>query len=265
MGSEDIFALFAARRSCRRFTPRPVELDKVLQCIEAASLAPNSGNIQNWGFLVVTEIDAIRKLYHHTLDQEPFLSAMAAVVVVADTEMAHRLYGMRGKRLYTIQNCAAATQNLILGATALGLGSVWVGAFDEDAVGEIFGIPTDKHRPQAIVLLGYPDYEPEPKERRDLDHIVWFNKFGNRVKRPHLVYFDWATEWQKQAEKLKRHMDWARYELRAKQKQTEEKQDAKSRIEEAREKSSESIEKMNKHIKELFENLKKDEYRESNR
>lgn len=270
MGSEDIFALMASRRSCRRFTPRPVELDKVLQCVQAAALAPSSGNIQNWGFIVITDIDSIRELYHHTLDQEPFLSAMAAVLVVGDTNTAHRMYGMRGKRLYTIQNCAAATQNFLLGATALGLGSIWIGAFDEDKVSEMFGIPSDKQRPQAIILLGYPDYEPEEKQFRDLDHIVWFNKYGNRVKRPHLVYFDWATEWQNKATELRRHLDWVKFEMRTRKKNDDkqddkhgsEKQQVSEQVKEWREKGSEGLNKMNKHIKELFESMKKDEYKE---
>src|SRR4051812_16841523 len=105
---DSIFPLLADRRSVKAFLPKPVEMDKVLQVIQAGTLAPSSGNIQNWTFLVITDIEKIRDLYHHTLDQEPFLSAMSAIIVCGDIQEAYTLYGMRGKRLYTIQNCAAA-------------------------------------------------------------------------------------------------------------------------------------------------------------
>lgn len=204
-GPSDIFTVMAARRSIKRFSPHPVEMDKVLQVIQAGTLAPSSGNIQNWSFLVITDIDRIRELYHHTLDQDPFLSAMAAVIVCGDVEYAHSMYGMRGKRLYTVQNCAAAIQNMLLAAQAVGLGACWIGAFDEDKVSVMFNIPNHRHRPQAIVLFGYPSEEPEPKESKALDTVVFFNTFGNRVLRPHLVFYDWATEWRSQAKNLKTH------------------------------------------------------------
>jgi len=201
----DVFWAIAARRSYTRFLPPPVEMDKILQITQAGALAPSSGNLQNWSFIIVTDLDRIRELYHHSLDQEPFLSATAAVIVVGDEESAYRLYGVRGKKLYTIQNCAAAIQNMLLAATALGVGSVWIGAFDEDKVATLFDIPPSA-RPQAIILIGYPEAEPEPKERKPLDTLVYFNAWGNRVQRPHLVMYDWATEWRLQAQKAKAHL-----------------------------------------------------------
>lgn len=204
-GSENIFTVIANRRTIKRFAPHPVEMDKVLQIIQAGALAPSSGNMQNWNFVVITDIDKIRELYHHTLDQEPFLSAMAAVIVCGDVEYAHSMYGMRGKRLYTIQNCAASIQNMLLAAHAIGVGSCWIGAFDEDKVATMFNIPSHRHRPQAIILLGYAAEEPEPKTTKPLADLVFFNMFGNRVLRPHLIFYDWATEWRKQAKNVKEH------------------------------------------------------------
>lgn len=203
--SHDIFGVMAGRRSTKRFSPHPVELDKVLQIIQAGTLAPSSGNIQNWSFIVITDVGKIRALYHHTLDQDPFLSAMAAVIVCGDVEYAHSMYGMRGKRLYTVQNCAAAIQNMLLAAQAIGLGACWIGAFDEDKVSLMFNIPNHRHRPQAIILFGYPAEEPEPKGAKALESVVFFNEFGNRVLRPHLVFYDWATEWRNQAKNVKEH------------------------------------------------------------
>jgi nitroreductase len=275
----DLFEIIARRRSCRRFSPRPVEFDKVLQCIQAGALAPSSGNIQNWGFITVTDVDIIRNLYHHTLEQEPFLSAMSAIIVVGDTDHAHTMYGMRGKRLYTIQNCAAATENILLVAEALGLGAIWIGAFDEDKVCEIFGIPNGKFRPQAIVLLGYSAYEPEPRNVRNLDSITYYNKFGNRVKRPHLMYFDWSTEWLKLKKKVRDHTAWIRDEVGKKggkggaPPQGEDAQAAEQHagpqddsrfkdLKEMHEKSKASVQQARSKIRDVISNLKKDEYRE---
>ena len=83
-----LFWTIATRRSCTRFLPRPLEMDKVLQIVQAGALAPSSGNLQNWSFIVVTDIDRIRELYHHTLDQEAFLSATAAIVITGDEDHA---------------------------------------------------------------------------------------------------------------------------------------------------------------------------------
>jgi len=258
---KEVFAVMAARRTCKRYTPRPVELDKLLQIIQAGALAPSSGNIQNWSFTLITDIDLIRSLYHHTLEQEPFLSAMAGILVCGDVNHAHTMYGLRGKRLYTTQNCAAAIENMLLAATALNLGSTWIGAFDEDAVSEMFGVPNEKHRPQAIILFGYPAEEPLEKETRFLDNIVFYNKFGNRVKRPHLMYLDWATEWKNMAKKLRVHFNWAKHDMQKKKESKEEKpskrSDAMGQLKEFKNKSGESFDDAKKKISDVFKGLKK--------
>lgn len=269
----DLFAVIAGRRSVKRFTPQPVEMDKILQVIQAGSLAPSSGNIQNWSFLIVTDTDKIRELYHHTLDQEPFLSAMAAVIVCGDVEYAHSMYGMRGKRLYTVQNCAAAIQNMLLAAHAVGLGACWIGAFDEDKVAVMFNIPSHRHRPQAILLFGYPAEEPDPKERKPLQDIVFFNKFGNKVLRPHLVFFDWATEWRNQARNVKEHAVAGWHRLRPKREERKEGEgEGMGRTGEmgngeepgadAAQAQPSPLERAREQVKRRLESLKRDEYRE---
>lgn len=253
-GHGDVFWAIATRRSVTRFLPRPVEMDKILQIVQAGALAPSSGNIQNWSFIVVTDLERIRGLYHHTLDQEPFLSATAAVIVVGDEAQADRLYGLRGKRLYTVQNCAAAMQNMLLASTALGVGSVWIGAFDEDRIGSLFGIPPTS-RPQSIILLGYPDIVPEPKVHKPLDTLVYFNSFGNRVQRPHLVLYDWATEWRLQAQKAKAHLQHLAVRSRTHG------PERRARVAQAKESASQAMLQAKDRMRSVIEGLKKDEYR----
>jgi nitroreductase len=245
----DLFSIIADRRSIKRFTSKPVELDKVLQAIQAGALAPSSGNLQNWSFIVITDLERIRAMYNHTLNQEPFLSAMAAVIICGDVEHAHTMYGMRGKRLYTIQNCAAAAQNMLLAAHAIGLGAIWIGAFDEERIASMFKIPDHQHRPQAILLFGYPDYTPEPKQLKPLDSIVYFNEFGNKVLRPHLVFFDWVKEWRLQGQKMKSHLQYAASQVKPKEKE-ERKADPRATAYEMRRK-----------FKSAFDTFKKEEYK----
>ncbi|HIH23483.1 TPA: hypothetical protein HA251_00460 [Candidatus Woesearchaeota archaeon] len=278
--SHDIFGVMAGRRSTKRFSPHPVELDKVLQIIQAGTLAPSSGNIQNWSFVVITDVGKIRALYHHTLDQDPFLSAMAAVIVCGDVEYAHSMYGMRGKRLYTVQNCAAAIQNMLLAAQAVGLGACWIGAFDEDKVSLMFNIPNHRHRPQAIILFGYAAEEPEPKGTKALESVVFFNEFGNCVLRPHLVFYDWATEWRNQAKNVKEHSVSAWHRLASqRRKDTVEKDASRGASERVSESSSGSssdasipgndgssrkrspLELARERIRTRIEGLKREEYR----
>jgi nitroreductase len=248
--SNDIFSAIASRRSARAFLPRPVEMDKVLQVIQAGHLAPSSGNIQNWSFIVVTDADRIRELYHHTLDQEAFLSAPMAIIVVGDVEYAHKMYGMRGKRLYTVQNCAAAMQNMLLAAHALGLGSLWIGAFDEDKVSIMFGVPQATQRVQAIILLGYSESVPDEREGKELPDVIYFNKFGNKVLRPHLIFYDWATEWKNQAKRIKQHLE----HVRVRTKTTEVREDAVK-------KTKDTFIETKERLRSAIDRLKKDQYK----
>jgi len=109
------------------------------------------------------------------------------------------MYGLRGKRLYTVQNCACAVQNMLLTAHDLGLGACWIGAFDEDKISMMFEIPAIA-RPQAIITLGYPAENPE-SHRKDIEHFVGFNKYGFKIKDVHLFMRDYSVEWEKQIKK----------------------------------------------------------------
>ncbi|MBR9700777.1 hypothetical protein GOV11_02840 [Candidatus Woesearchaeota archaeon] len=252
MTEHDVFQTMASRRTTRRFMPKPVEMDKLLQVVQAGVLAPSSGNIQNWGFTIVTDQEKIREMYPLTLEQEPLLTAPAAIIVTGDIEHSHTMYGLRGKRLYTIQNCAAAIENMLLAAEGLNLGACWIGAFDEDKISDLFEIPQDTQRAQAIILFGYPAASPEPKETKDLECFVFFNKFGNKVQRPHLVFYDWATEWRLQGQKLKAHAQ--NIVEKGKQKREE-------RKESQEEPGEPALEQARNRMKGMFDSLKKERYR----
>ncbi|MAG39108.1 nitroreductase [Candidatus Woesearchaeota archaeon] len=196
----NIFECIRNRRSIRKYTEQPIEFDKLTKIIEAGTFAPSAGNMQNWRFVLVTDKNVIKNVHEHCLHQEVVYNAQALIVVCGLTEKAERLYGLRGKRLYTIQNCACAIQNMLLEAHALGLGTCWVGAFNEDKINSIFNIP-ENARPQAIITIGYPNEKPK-HDRKDLSSVVYFNNYGLKIKDLHLLLRDYSVEWKKQAKTL---------------------------------------------------------------
>ncbi|MBU1202068.1 MAG: nitroreductase family protein [Nanoarchaeota archaeon] len=194
------FECIKTRRSIRKYTQQPVEFDKIAQIIEAGIHAPSAGNMQNWRFIVVTEKNLLKEIYQHCLHQEAVYNAQIAIIVCGVTDKAEMLYGLRGKRLYTVQNCACAIQNMLLAANELGLGACWIGAFDEDKISTVFGIP-DNARPQAIITLGYPDEKPV-SDRKNLESVTYFNRYKMKIKDLHLLFKDYSVHWEKQAEKV---------------------------------------------------------------
>ncbi|MCL6560259.1 MAG: nitroreductase family protein [Firmicutes bacterium] len=98
--------------------------------------------------------------------------APVVVVVCAEPSRSAQYYGERGRHLYCLQDTAAATQNMLLAATAYGLGSCWVGAFDENQVRDCLGIPPER-RPVALIPLGYAAAQLESRPgRRSLEEVT---------------------------------------------------------------------------------------------
>jgi len=202
----DIFDCIYTRRSIRKFKDVPIELDKLYEILKAGSYAPCAGDLQNWKFIVEKKVEKIRAMYHHTLEQDAFMSAQIAIIVVAETEVAEKFYGLRGKRLYAVQNCAAAMQNMLLAAHALGLGAVWIGAFDENRINDLYRIPSVA-RAQGIILLGYPDETPPPRHVKYIWYTTNYNKYGMKYEYLHRVAQELSVEWEMQSKNLKRSVD----------------------------------------------------------
>ena len=194
------------RRSIRRYLDKPVEFEKITTILDAARKAPSAGNLQDWAFILVTEKNLINQIADYCVEQYWIQSAPAAVIVCALPEKHEMYYGLRGKRLYNIQDTAAAIENMLIAATDLGLGTCWIGAFEEDKIKSAFTIPADV-RPQAIITLGYPDETPEDRKLLPIENVVYFNRFGMRIEKLHIVFRDYAIEWQKQGQRAKSRLD----------------------------------------------------------
>lgn len=151
------------RRSVRRFFTRDIP-EKFLPLLEESLLcAPSAGNLQSRHFHFVFRDDVKRRLAEAAFGQDFVLEAPLDVVCCADLDI-RRHYGDRGVSLYCLQDVAASVQNLMLVATSLGLGTVWVGAFDERKVSAAMNLPVHL-RPVAIVPVGFPAESPAAPER----------------------------------------------------------------------------------------------------
>lgn len=186
----EILQAIKTRRSVRQFLDVPVEWEKVGIVLEAGRLAPSAGNTQEWSFIVVTEEGARKEIAECCVDGIWMATAPIHIVIVANTEQIARNYGLRGERLYSIQDCAVAASQMMLAAVSQGLGTCWVGAFDEHALRRLLSIP-DSIRPQLILTLGYPDEQPRMPPRKPLENIVFLNSYGNRIKDIGMVLRDY--------------------------------------------------------------------------
>jgi len=167
----EVLEAIKTRWSIRRFTGDGVTWEEELTLIDAARWAPSAGNLQPWEFVVVRRQDLKERLARAALNQRFIAEAPMVVVVCADPMRSAMVYGPRGANLYCIQDTAAATQNMLLAAHSMGLGTCWVGAFDERAVRRVLDIPPDI-RPVAIVPVGRPAERPKPPRRREVGEII---------------------------------------------------------------------------------------------
>ena len=167
----DVFEAIKRRRSIRAFKNIDLPEETVEKLIDAARWAPSAGNIQPWEFIIERNSETKRKLSEAALNQTFIEEAPVVIVVCADYKRSGAGYGNRGATLYCIQDTAAAIQNIHLAATALGLGTCWVGAFREELVKKLLKIP-DGIRPVALIPVGYPAEQPSPRPRRPLSEII---------------------------------------------------------------------------------------------
>jgi len=156
------------RKSVRLFLAQPVEQEKLDQVLGAARLAPSASNRQEWRFVVVREPETRKMLAGIADSQAHVWKAPVVIVACADTD-EHIM--KCGQLCYPI-DVAIALDHLSLAAVELGLGTCWVGAFDESKVRQLLDIP-EKLRVVQLMALGYPvDPAPVEKKRLQLDKIV---------------------------------------------------------------------------------------------
>ena len=172
-----VFETIYARRSVRSYIEgKPVEKEKIIKLLEAAMAAPSACNIQPWEFIVITEQNMIDKL-KGAIFQGNYNTSLIVVVC------GYPKFIPWENDIGTV-DCAAAIENMLLAATAMDLGGVWIGGFNIDTVKSLLSIPKDVY-PVGIVYLGYPAENPEPRTQYTEQAIYWEKYDTNRehVKR----------------------------------------------------------------------------------
>lgn len=155
----EFFDVLRERHSVRAYTDRQIEPAALQQILEAANAAPSAGNLQAFEVYVVNDPGRKESLRRAALDQEFLAGAPVVLIFCAHPARSAGRYGRRGAELYCVQDASIACTYAMLSATALGLSSVWVGAFVEEAVRAAIGAP-EVHRPVAMLPLGYAAESP---------------------------------------------------------------------------------------------------------
>ncbi len=177
----DVLECIHTRRSIRKYQDIPIEFEKVGRIVEAGMAAPTAGNIQDYRFIIIQDKGKRGQIAEACLQQYWMEVAPVHIVVCVDIKRAKQFYGIRGERLYGVQHAAAAAENMLLTAHHFGLGACWVGAFDEEAIKSICGIP-EYARPEVIMTLGYPDEIPPRPPKYVLETFSYIERFGNRIR-----------------------------------------------------------------------------------
>ncbi len=179
----NLFEAIKERRAIRHFKKDEVPREYIYKIIDAARYAPSAGNLQPWEFIVIEDQTTQEKIAHACISQKFISDAPVVIVACADTERSAVRFSGRGKMFYSVCDVSAAVENLILAAHAFGLGTCWVGGFDDKMLAHFLKLPKGV-APIAVIPLGYPASEPKPPKRTALSNILHFGEYG-RYKKLH--------------------------------------------------------------------------------
>jgi nitroreductase len=166
----EILETIFKRRSIRKFTEQPVEREKLELLLQAAMAAPTATNGQPWEYVVLTEQEVLEQLRKAL----PFakMVAPAAICVLGSTRMQKSKAGLK----FWVQDCAAATENILLAAVSLGLGAVWIGVHPVNmfirSVEDILHLP-EGVQPFNLIMIGYPAEEKEARTQYEDARVHW--------------------------------------------------------------------------------------------
>ncbi|MDR7857851.1 nitroreductase family protein [Tissierella sp.] len=166
----DVIETIYRRRSIRNFLDKQVERDTIITLLKAATAAPTAANCQPWEFIVIDEAEKLSEL------KDKFIfaryNAPVAIVVCGNMKLAFKGPGQE----MWVQDCSAAIENILISATSLGLGSVWIGVYPIESnvkpVKKMLNIP-EHVTPLGIVYVGYPAEEKEARTRFNEKRVYW--------------------------------------------------------------------------------------------
>ena len=160
--------LILSRRSIRRYENKEISEEVLQQILETGRQAPSAANRQPIHFVIVKDQDILKNLCDTMINR--FVKyAPVAIVGCADVKSL-----LTGK--WAVVDTTIAMQNMVIAAWTLGIGSCWIGACNEEKVKELLNIP-DKWKVVALVTLGYPAEQPEPRKKKSFEEMFSFNSF----------------------------------------------------------------------------------------
>ncbi len=173
----DIYEAIKERTSVRAYSPDEVEDSKIARILDAARLAPSGKNGQPWTFILVRNGETRKRLVPACKNQSFIAEAPLVIVACGHEERAYQKMG--GYWNSTPVDIGIAFEHLMLAAASEGLGTCWIGAFIEEEVREILGIPDDV-KVVAITPVGYPAAEKTHRPRKSLEEIVMHERWEQR-------------------------------------------------------------------------------------
>lgn len=166
----DFLEVFYKRRSIRKFTEDPVSREDLITLLKAGMSGPSGMNAQPWEFVVITEEETLAKIRKNLMFAK--MKGTAAFCVLGSKRMQANKAGDK----FWVQDCSAATQNILLAATAMGLGAVWIGIYPvhlfERQVKSILNLPAGVI-PLNLIILGHPAEEKEARTQYDEKRVQW--------------------------------------------------------------------------------------------
>lgn len=168
----DINETIQTRRSVRAFSEKPVARETLEQLVEAGSWAPSGSNVQAWKFGIVTDPATVRKidLFSPGMSGNP----PALIVVCSDRNYALARGGKNAADYFATLDCAYASQNIMLSATALGLGTCAIKSYNDAALRTILSLP-EHIIIELVIPVGYPANELKTPARKPLTDIVFYD------------------------------------------------------------------------------------------
>lgn len=157
------------RTSIRQFTSQPIGKDTLVSIVKAGMAAPSAVNLQPWSFIVIDEPEALNKL-NEVHPYANLKTATAAIIVCGLLDKTDN----EGIKPYWVQDCSAASENILLAAHAYGIGAVWCGVYPNseriEAVKGVLDIP-EEVMPLNIITMGFPAENPQPKDKFKTENI----------------------------------------------------------------------------------------------
>lgn len=175
---KELMKVIKTRASVRQFADNPIEVEKVSHMLlDAAMAAPTAMNKQPWEFIVISDPEIMKRMGKEFKNASALSTAQLAIIVCGNMKEA-----IEGEsREFWVQDCSAATENLLLMAHSMGLGAVWCGIYPSkertELLQKFLNLP-ENIVPLNIIPIGVPADNVAPKEKFKKEKIHW-NKFGN--------------------------------------------------------------------------------------